>query len=112
MPAIRATSNTSPLAALRSRIIDSVEVESLTRPLARAVRSDSGLLPTSTMRLAPDSSKCVSFDILQLHKQVKERPMSIDGRSGDNQLPVASIDHFTSRTCADCSVDVGAHCLA
>ena len=57
MPASRATSSTSPLASCRSRINCSVAGAMRTRPEARANRNVTALPLTSTMRLAPWSSK-------------------------------------------------------
>ena len=57
MPASRATSSTSPLDNCRSRIICSVAGAIRMRPEARANRSVAALPLTSTMRLAPWSSK-------------------------------------------------------
>ena len=59
IPASRATSSTSPLLTLRSMMVRSVPASIVTDPPARAIRLLSGLQPTSTMRLAPDSSKWV-----------------------------------------------------
>ena len=49
-----------PLASRRSRISARVAGSIRTRPLARAVRSVTALPETSTIRLAPWSSKCDS----------------------------------------------------
>src|SRR5690606_31003548 len=54
------TSSTSPLASLRSRISWRVAAAIRTSALARATRAVTGLADTSTIRLPPCSSKCVS----------------------------------------------------
>src|SRR5262249_44416040 len=74
-PAIRATSSTSPFARRRSRTNSSVAGCIRTHPLARAVRRVISLPETSTIRLAPVSSKCDSS--LMLDFSISGRRMAI-----------------------------------
>src|SRR5262245_61573 len=68
IPARRAISRTSPLVKLLSRIRFKVSGLIRTRPLALAKRAVTGLPPTSTMRLAPCSSKCVRSGFMARRK--------------------------------------------
>ena len=58
--AIRATPSTSPFPIVPARTARAVAISITTTPLATAIRSVSGLVPTSTIRAPPASSKWLS----------------------------------------------------
>src|SRR5690606_7069280 len=60
MPAMRAVPSTSPFLDSPRRIVVRVSGCMVTEAAAMAVRSVSGLPPTSTMFASPEASRCVS----------------------------------------------------
>lgn len=60
IPAIRAVPIASPLGTSPDRSSATASAESSTLPVAVAVRTETSLAETSTMRAAPVSSMCVN----------------------------------------------------
>ena len=81
MPARRATSNTSPLATRLSRMSAKVSGRMVTVPPARACRRVMSFAPTSTIRLAPCSSKWESSDMRPIQLRQK-------GKNANIEMPV------------------------
>src|SRR5712691_11539533 len=109
MPASRATSKTSPFATCRLRISSNVAGCIRTRETAHADRNVISFELTSTMRLAPESSKCVSSDIVQSldrtlaaweHDYSVRKPMRpLFGVSGGGAMNLMLVPRFKIPDC-------------